>query len=114
MACRISWNRGARSTHEGNHHSLFPFRMGSGINETSPTVSEEGGSQMQCKGCLASRTAMIVFVGALTLLGAAPGSAGTLEAVKARGVLIVGVREDFPPLAYLDGTGKPTGFEVDL
>jgi len=69
---------------------------------------------MQRTGWVARRTAVTVLVGALTLMGAAQVYAGTLEAVRARGVLIVGVREDFPPLGYLDGTGKPTGFEVDL
>ncbi len=69
---------------------------------------------MQRTGWVARCTAVIVLLGALMLLGAAQVDAGTLEAVRARGVLIVGVREDFPPLGYLDGTGKPTGFEVDL
>jgi ABC-type amino acid transport substrate-binding protein len=48
------------------------------------------------------------------LLGAAHAHAGALEAARERGSLIVGVREDFPPLGYLDADGKPTGFEVDL
>ncbi len=69
---------------------------------------------MHKKRLVATRTLVTLLVGALTLLGAAQGYAGTLEAVKARGMLIVGVRWDFPPLGYLDGTGKPTGFEVDL
>ena len=69
---------------------------------------------MQRTAWVVRRTAVIVLMGALTLLAAAQVDAGTLEAVRARGVLIVGVREDFPPLGYLDGTGKPTGFEVDL
>ncbi len=63
---------------------------------------------------VAARTLVTLLVGALTLLGATQGYAGTLEAVKARGTLIVGVRSDFPPLSYLDGQGQPTGFEVDL
>jgi ABC-type amino acid transport substrate-binding protein len=69
---------------------------------------------MQGKGRVARRTALILLVGALTVLGAVQAHAGTLEAAKARGTLIVGVREDFPPLGYLDADGKPTGFEVDL
>ncbi|HWT82019.1 MAG TPA: transporter substrate-binding domain-containing protein [Candidatus Methylomirabilis sp.] len=69
---------------------------------------------MQSKGRVARRTAATLLAGALTLLGMAQVHAGTLEAVKARGTLIVGVREDFPPLGYLDANGKPTGFEVDL
>ena len=69
---------------------------------------------MQKKGPVAMRTAMTLLAGALTLLVAAQAHAGTLEAAKERGSLIVGVREDFPPLGYLDANGKNTGFEVDL
>ncbi len=69
---------------------------------------------MQRKGPLAMRTAMTLLAGALTLLVAAQAHAGALEVAKERGALIVGVREDFPPLGYLDGNGKNTGFEVDL
>ncbi len=65
---------------------------------------------MQRTAWVARRTLVTLLVGALTLLGATQGYAGTLEAVKARGILVAGVREDFPPLGYLDGTGKPTGF----
>ena len=69
---------------------------------------------MQKRWSVASRTAVTLLTGALMLLGAAQVYAGTLEAVKARGMLAVGVREDFPPLGYLDSNGKNTGFEVDL
>ncbi len=69
---------------------------------------------MQRKGWVARRTAVTVLVGALTLLAAVRVYAGALETAKARGTLIVGVRDDFPPLGYLDADGKPTGFEVDL
>jgi polar amino acid transport system substrate-binding protein len=63
---------------------------------------------------VARRTALTLLVGTLTLLGAAQVYAGVLEAAKERGTLVVGVREDFPPLGYLDANGKNTGFEVDL
>lgn len=69
---------------------------------------------MQRKGSVVMRTAVTLLVGALTLVMAAQARAGALEAAKARGSLIVGVREDFPPLGYLDADGKNTGFEVDL
>ena len=69
---------------------------------------------MQRKAAVAMRTTVALLAGALTLLGAAQVYAGTLEAAKGRGTLIVGVREDFPPLGYLDADGKNTGFEVDL
>ncbi len=69
---------------------------------------------MQRKRRVAIRTAVSLLVGAMTLLGTVQVHAGTLEAAKKRGTLIVGVREDFPPLGHLDGSGKNTGFEVDL
>jgi len=77
-------------------------------------LARTGGSPMHRKRLVSARTLVTLLVGALTLLGAAQAYAGTLEAVKARGMLIVGVREDFPPLGYLDADGKHTGFEVDL
>ena len=69
---------------------------------------------MQGKRSGATRTAVTLLVGALTLLVMAQARAGTLEAAKSRGALIVGAREDFPPLGYLDTSGKNAGFEVDL
>ena len=69
---------------------------------------------MHRKGPVAMRTVVTLLAGALTLLVAAWAHAGVLEAAKGRGALIVGVREDFPPLGYLDADGKNTGFEVDL
>jgi len=69
---------------------------------------------MHRKRLVFARTVVTLFVGALTLLGATEVYAGALAAVKERGILIVGVREDFPPLGYLDGSGKHAGFEVDL
>jgi ABC-type amino acid transport substrate-binding protein len=69
---------------------------------------------MQETGKVARGCAVTLLIGALTLLVAPQAHAGALEAAKGRGSLIVGVREDFPPLGYLDADGKHTGFEVDL
>ena len=69
---------------------------------------------MQRKGLGATRSAASLLVGALALLVAPQADAGALEAAKARGALVVGVRKDFPPLGYLDANGKHVGFEVDL
>jgi ABC-type amino acid transport substrate-binding protein len=65
-------------------------------------------------GKVAGGYAVTLLVGALALLAAAQAHAGALEAAKARGTLVVGVRKDFPPLGYLDANGKHAGFEVDL
>ncbi len=69
---------------------------------------------MQETGKVARGCAVTLLVGALTLLVPAWAHAGTLKTAKERGTLIVGVRNDFPPLGYLDADGKHTGFEVDL
>ena len=42
------------------------------------------------------------------------GVAGTLQNVKARGKLIVGVKTDFPPFGFLDNKGVNKGFDIDI
>ena len=54
--------------------------------------------------------AMFVFA----CLAVAPAAAGTLDDVKQRGELIVGVKTDFPPFGSVDSSGKNVGFDVDL
>ncbi len=43
-----------------------------------------------------------------------PATAGTLDEVRARGRLIVGVKVDYAPLGFLDAQGKNAGVEVEL
>ena len=45
---------------------------------------------------------------------AAPASAGKLDAIKARGKLLVGVTESSPPFSYRDGARGIVGYDVDL
>lgn len=55
-----------------------------------------------------------VFLLAVLLVPAAR-SAGTLEEVRKKGVLVVGVRDTFPPFGYVDRTkGEIVGIDVDL
>lgn len=54
---------------------------------------------------------LMLAMGAVTT-GAA--MAGTLEDIKARDKLIVGVKTDFPPFGYVDAAGKNLGFDVDI
>lgn len=42
------------------------------------------------------------------------GVAGTLQNVKARGKLIVGVKTDFPPFGFLDKKGVNKGLDIDI
>lgn len=39
---------------------------------------------------------------------------GTLDQIKERGKLIIGVKTDFPPFGYVNEKGETTGFEVAL
>lgn len=38
----------------------------------------------------------------------------TLDAIKKRGKIVVGVKTDFPPFGYVDASGKNLGFDVDV
>ncbi len=51
---------------------------------------------------------------ALGMLAASAALAGTLDDVKARDKLIVGVKNDYPPYGYLNDKGEIIGFEVEL
>lgn len=39
---------------------------------------------------------------------------GTLDTIQGRGVLVVGVKADFPPFGYINERGQHVGFDVDL
>ncbi|TFF23156.1 transporter substrate-binding domain-containing protein [Jiella endophytica] len=54
--------------------------------------------------------AAAIFVG----LGAVAAKAQTLEAVKSRGTINVGMLVDFPPFGILDNAGKPDGYDADV
>lgn len=46
-----------------------------------------------------------------------PGPAtaqSTLEAIKSRGKIIIGVKTDFPPFGSVDASGKNIGFDIDI
>jgi ABC-type amino acid transport substrate-binding protein len=57
---------------------------------------------------------LFLLVGLLSLFPSGEGVAGTLQDVKARGKLIVGVKTDFPPLGFLDKKGVNKGFDIDI
>lgn len=50
----------------------------------------------------------------LSLVCSGKGIAGTLQDVKKRGELIVGVKTEYPPLAFLDNKGVHKGFNIDV
>ena len=47
-------------------------------------------------------------------LAAAPAAAQTLEKIKQRGVLVVGIKADYKPFGFRDPTGAIVGFEPDI
>ena len=58
---------------------------------------------------------MLIVFGIMTLVfWSREGMAGTLQDVKARGVLIAGVRTDLVPFGFLDAKGMNRGFDVDI
>jgi ABC-type amino acid transport substrate-binding protein len=56
---------------------------------------------------------VLVLVG-LSLFPLGDGVAGTLQDVRTRGKLIVGVKTDFPPLGFLDNKGVNKGLDIDI
>lgn len=53
--------------------------------------------------------ALAVFFAAQPVFGAS-----TLDTVKARGKILLGVKTDYPPFAYLDSSQRYQGFDVEL
>jgi polar amino acid transport system substrate-binding protein len=55
---------------------------------------------------------------ALLMLGAIAGAgksqAGTLEDVKKKGVVVIGIQGDNPPWGYVDSSGKQDGIDADM
>lgn len=60
----------------------------------------------------------IGLLGLIAVMTAAAGTAGaqesTLDIVKQRGTLIVGVKTDYPPYGYVDSTGTIAGFDIEM
>lgn len=61
-----------------------------------------------------ARALVAACVALPVLASALAASASTLDDVKARGKLIVGVRYDTAPYGFLDATGKVVGLDIDL
>jgi ABC-type amino acid transport substrate-binding protein len=56
----------------------------------------------------------LVLAAALVFGAGAPAAADGLEDARRRGRLVVGVKADFPPFGYKDGTGRIVGFDVEI
>ena len=57
---------------------------------------------------------LLLGLGLLFWVSSGDGTAGTLQDIKARGKLIVGVKTDYPPLGFLDKKGVNKGFDIDI
>src|SRR2546427_11821290 len=53
-------------------------------------------------------------VAPLLVMGTCAYAESTLDAIRARGVLRVGVKMDAAPFGSLDAAGRPIGFEIEL
>ncbi len=58
--------------------------------------------------------ALLLLLGLLSLLPFGNGVAGTLQDVRGRGKLTVGVKTDYPPLGFLDKKGVNKGLDIDI
>lgn len=57
-------------------------------------------------------TALVLAV--VLAMPAAAQQKSTLDTVKERGTLVVGVKTDYPPFGYINEAGKTAGFDIDL
>ena len=63
---------------------------------------------------LCKRAFLLFAMVALAALPVEAQQKSTLDAVKARGTLIAGVKNDYPPFGYIDEAGKTVGFDIDI
>jgi polar amino acid transport system substrate-binding protein len=62
---------------------------------------------------IVSGLAVALCVLALTMW-APPASAGSLDEIRSRGKLVVGVKTDYAPLGFIDASGHNAGVEIEL
>lgn len=56
----------------------------------------------------------LVVILVVMMTGISSAAAGTLDTIKERGVLIAGVKAQYPPFGFVNSSGKHLGFDVDL
>jgi polar amino acid transport system substrate-binding protein len=61
-----------------------------------------------------SRRILLAGSLAAAVLAVAPASAQTVDAIKAKGKLTIGMLVDFPPFGITDTAGKPDGYDADV
>lgn len=61
-----------------------------------------------------SITGMIASIALIGTIGIGTAMAGTLDNIKSRGKVVIGIQGDNPPFGFLDSTGKNDGYDADL
>jgi polar amino acid transport system substrate-binding protein len=75
----------------------------------NPRVARRRWARIVLNGVAALGAFIVLAAGSTT-----PAQADTLSDIKASGVVSFGVKADVKPWAYVDSSGKPIGFEIDM
>ncbi|WP_020610991.1 amino acid ABC transporter substrate-binding protein [Sediminispirochaeta bajacaliforniensis] len=57
---------------------------------------------------------LLISSGALLFAGGAKESSSDIDAIRAKGVLVVGLDDSFPPMGFRDESNEIVGFDIDL
>ncbi len=105
-----------RSTQQKNHADPGPSAARSGL-DTALRANSLGPSVAELNTKLGGQALRTITFFALLLAGLVPvvaTAADTLTKVKESGTFVIGYREDAKPFSYLDESGAPAGYSVDL
>ncbi|MGQ0663012.1 MAG: transporter substrate-binding domain-containing protein [Pseudomonadota bacterium] len=61
-----------------------------------------------------TRLSAAIVLGLAAALASLPAPAQTLDKIKSRGTIVVGIKNDYKPWGFLDPSGKIVGMEIDL
>ncbi len=97
---------------DGRRGNGAPLPLPHRPKATGPSLSSR---IAYCCGCLVWAILCLILVqGPAPANANAPKASKTLQLIKQRGEIVVGVKTDFAPFGFLDAAGQPVGFEVDL
>ena len=66
------------------------------------------------KGLIGAGLCVLLVAGLGPADANAPRASKTLQVIKQRGEIVVGVKTDFAPFGFLDAAGRPAGIEIDI
>lgn len=61
-----------------------------------------------------ARLISLAAIPLLLLAAPAPAQQSALDSVKQKGVLVAGVKNDYPPFGYIDEKGQTVGFDIEI